>query len=54
MMQFADLQAIRTSQAGNYICYADAFDPLIDDGWKIVKVLEEEQKREEEKEKRGS
>jgi hypothetical protein len=45
MMHFADLQAIRTSQADNYICYADAFDPLIDDGWKIVKVLEEEEKK---------
>ena len=47
MMHFADLQAIRTSQADNYICYADAFDPLIDDGWKIVKVPEEEKEKEE-------
>jgi hypothetical protein len=50
MMHFADLQATNTSQADNYICYADAFDPLIEDGWKIVKVSEEEEGEEEEKE----
>lgn len=41
-------QAISKAQADNDICYADAFDPLIDAGWEIVQALEEDTKRNEE------
>ncbi|KAF4485546.1 hypothetical protein FAGAP_11609 [Fusarium agapanthi] len=36
MMHFADLQFQSTASADNYIIYADSFDPLINDGWKVV------------------
>ena len=43
MMHFANLQARNTAEADNYIIYADAFDPLIEDGWKIIMVPEDAQ-----------
>jgi len=36
MFHFADLTARNAAGAGEYVIYADAFDPLIEDGWTIV------------------
>lgn len=34
MLHFADLQH-KNSEAAYFLCYADVFDPLIDDGWTV-------------------
>jgi hypothetical protein len=47
MMHYADLQSKHVDKAVNYICYADAFDPLINDGWKIVQDEEDDEEEEE-------
>ncbi|KAK1837193.1 hypothetical protein QBC39DRAFT_325971 [Podospora conica] len=43
MFHFADLTAKYATEASSYIIYADAVDPLIDDGWTIVPVKGEVQ-----------
>jgi hypothetical protein len=43
MMHFADRQARNAAEADNYIIYADDFDPLIEDGWKIIMLPEDAQ-----------
>lgn len=42
MMHFADLQPKCAERAEQYLCYADAFDPLIEGGWKVVQVEDED------------
>jgi hypothetical protein len=38
MFHFADLTARNATEASSYLVYANAFDPPIDDGWRIVPV----------------
>jgi hypothetical protein len=36
MWHYADLTARNSNSAGEYLIYADAFDPLIRDGWSVM------------------
>ncbi|KAK4168080.1 hypothetical protein QBC43DRAFT_285385 [Cladorrhinum sp. PSN259] len=38
MFHFADLTARYATEASSYLIYADAFDPVIEDGWTIKPV----------------
>ncbi|KAK1975880.1 hypothetical protein LZ30DRAFT_736184 [Colletotrichum cereale] len=37
MLHYADLQLKHVEKADYYLCYADVFDSLIDDGWEVAK-----------------